>query len=65
MEGTPQTLLCTRQLNPELGLKMGPRGGHNDLAPGFYLTLTDLVTRMVDSKRSRSNRIKASKRNSD
>lgn len=37
--------------------------GNNDLAPGFDLTLTDLVTRIVDSKRSRRNRIEASKRN--
>lgn len=32
---------------------------NNDLAPGFDLTLTDLVTRIVDSKRSRRNRIEA------
>lgn len=36
--------------------------GNNDLAPGFDFTLTDLVTRIVDSKRSRRNRIEASKR---
>lgn len=48
--------------------------GYNDFAPGVNesgliepgvdLTLTDLVTRIVDSKRSRRNRIEASKRNS-
>jgi len=48
--------------------------GNNDFAPGVNesgliepgvdLTLTDLVTRIVDSKRSRRNRIEASKRNS-
>ena len=47
-----------------LAVEDGTKGGNQEVAPGFYLNLTDLVTRMVDSKRSR-RKIEASKRNSD